>query len=80
LLCFPTVPAILSSWPLTTIVSMVQVSTVRFRTGNLDFTQNMAVPLHDALRGLDAGLPMTLVTWQKSWTARSSQRVQRLCH
>jgi predicted permease len=26
---------------------------------------NLTVPLHDALRGLDAGLPMTLMTWQK---------------
>jgi len=28
-------------------------------------TQNLAAPLHDALRGLDAGLPLTLMTWQK---------------
>jgi ABC-type antimicrobial peptide transport system permease subunit len=28
--------------------------------------QDLAAPLHDALRGLDAGLPMTLMTWQKS--------------
>ncbi len=27
--------------------------------------QNLTVPLHDALRALDAGLPMTLITWQK---------------
>jgi predicted permease len=33
--------------------------------GNGD-AQNLAAPLHDALRGLDAGLPMTLMTWQKS--------------
>jgi predicted permease len=32
--------------------------------GNGD-AQNLAVPLHDALHGLDAGLPLTLVTWQK---------------
>ncbi len=28
--------------------------------------QNLAAPLHDTLRGLDAGLPLTLMTWQKS--------------
>ena len=28
--------------------------------------QNLAGTLHDTLRGLDAGLPLTIVTWQKS--------------
>jgi len=32
--------------------------------GNGD-AQNLAAPLHDALHGLDAGLPLTLMTWQK---------------
>jgi predicted permease len=30
-----------------------------------DDARNLTIPLHDALRGLDAGLPLTLMTWQK---------------